>query len=161
MSKPQSYDELFPGRFLKAGLFKGKDVTLTIKAVDTESFEQGKDDDGNEKPDKIQGILSFEETPKQLALNSTNGQCIRAMFGTEVQTDWLGKKVTLSPEKTKMYDQGSGKMETVDCIRIKGSPDIKEAFTVTIKLPRKKDTSRRMALTGKKERERQPGEDPE
>ncbi len=29
-SKPDSYDELFPGRFLKAGLFKGKEVTLRI-----------------------------------------------------------------------------------------------------------------------------------
>jgi hypothetical protein len=121
MAKPVDWDELYPGRFIKAGEFKGKRPTLTIRDVDTELLAG---DDGKEK---TKGILSFVETPKQIPLNKTNGICLRAMFGRKVQ-EWVGKRVTL------FADKWNGE----DATRIWGSPDIKEEMVVEVKLPRKK-----------------------
>ena len=149
MSKPQSYDELFPGRFLKAGLLRGKPFTLTIKAVDTEVFgDQGNDDKGNPKPDKTQGIFTFKETDKQLACNVTNGQCMLAMFGDQVQADWVGKKITIFPTTVKMYNRETRRMEDTACIRLKGSPDIDKDFSVTVRLHKKKPFQMKMEKTG-------------
>ena len=53
MAKPTNYDELYPGRFLKAGLLKNQKVTLTIKDVDLEQLE-----DNTGKP-KGKAISSF------------------------------------------------------------------------------------------------------
>lgn len=126
--KPVDYDELFPGRFLKAGLLHGRQITLTIADVDTDSLPQ---DDGKMK---TKGIVLFEKTDKGLALNSTNGQCLKAMFGRKVQ-QWIGKRVTLKPDKDRDPKNGRG---LVDCIRIAGSPDIPETMTIQIELPRRK-----------------------
>ncbi len=121
MGKPVDWDELYPGRFIKAGEFKGKKPTLTIKDVDMASLVS---DDGTEK---LKGVLSFVETPKQLPLNKTNGICLKAMFGRKVQ-EWIGKRVTL------FADKWNGEEAT----RVWGSPDIKEEMAVEVKLPRKK-----------------------
>jgi hypothetical protein len=121
LTKPVDWDELYPGRFIKAGEFKGKKPTLTIKDVDVESLAG---DDGKEK---VKGIISFVETPKQLPLNKTNGICLRAMFGRKLP-DWVGKRVIL------YADKWNGEEAT----RIWGSPDITEEMAVEVKLPRKK-----------------------
>lgn len=114
------FDALFPGRFLKAGEFQGKAVTLTIAAVKVEDLEG---DNGS----KTKGIVSFAESKRQLVLNRTNGECIKAMFGRNTD-DWIGKRVTLYPAP----------YEGDIAIRVKGSPDIEKSFTVEIKLPRKR-----------------------
>ena len=134
--KPVDYDQLFPGRFLKAGLLLGKQVTLTIAAIDTVSLPQ------NNGQLRIRGIITFERTDKQLVLNSTNGQCLKAMFGKEVQK-WVGHAVTFAPEQDRF---GS---EMVDAIRIAGSPELKSAITVTINMPCHKPKQRTLAHTGK------------
>jgi hypothetical protein len=131
---PVNYDELFPGRFLKAGLFVTP-KTLAIKRIDTESLPQ---DDGH---DKVRGIISFERTDKQLVLNSTNGQCLRAMFGSTL-ADWIGKRVTFQSERDRF-----GK-EMVDAVRVVGSPDLAHDMTIEIKLPRKKPKQRLLKRTG-------------
>lgn len=133
--KPVDYDELFPGRFLKAGLLNGRDVTLTIAQVDIEPLPQ---DDGKTR---VRGVITFQKTDKQLVLNSTNGQCLRAMFGRKVQ-DWIGKRVTLRAE---LDNFGSKK---VDAIRIAGSPDLAEPMTIEISMPRRKPRQRRLEVTG-------------
>lgn len=121
MPKPTNYDELYPGRFLKAGLFKGKKVTLTIKDVDLEELE-----DNNGKP-KAKAILSFVERPMELVMCKTNGLCIRAMFGKEL-ANWKGKRITFFP----------GQWNGEECVRVWGSPDLKQEQTVQIELPRRK-----------------------
>lgn len=126
LAKPVDFDQLYPARFLKAGELLGKKVTLTINSVDLEELEG---DTGK----KIKGIISFKETSKQLALNKTNGICLRAMFGRKVP-DWEGHRVTLYP----------GQWNGEDCIRIFGSPDIAKDEEVTITLPRKKPTKMTM-----------------
>jgi hypothetical protein len=154
-TKPVDYDELFPGRFLKAGLFKGKPATLTIVGVELEELPQ---DNGGTR---TRGILSFKQTPKQLVLNRTNGECIKAMFGKRIQ-DWIGKHVTFAPEQAKFG------RETVDAVRVVGSPDLERDIEAEIRLPRRKPQSRRLVVTSgsrghdpvsEPARTREPGED--
>jgi hypothetical protein len=114
----------------------GKARTLTISAVDTEELPQDKGGD------KVRGIISFQRTKKQWVLNSTNGQCLRAMFGKKVQ-EWVGHRVTLVSEEVYLG------RELVDAVRVKGSPELEAPLDVTIKLPRRKDKVRRLMPTGR------------
>jgi hypothetical protein len=122
LKKPVDFDELYPGKFLKAGELLGKKVTLTVSGVTLEELEG---DDGK----KIKGVISFKETAKMLCLNKTNGLCLRAMFGRKL-ADWEGKRVTIF----------SSTWNGEDCIRIWGSPDIQRDEEIVIQLPRKKPT---------------------
>jgi hypothetical protein len=119
-NKPVDWDELYPGRFIKASDLKGKNVTLTIASVDLEELE-------GDKGKQIKGVVGFEKTEKQLALNKTNGICLKEMFGKKVQ-GWVGKRVTLMPS-TWNGD---------DCIRVYGSPDMGEDKEIVVALPRKR-----------------------
>jgi hypothetical protein len=125
------YDQLFPGRFIKAGDLGGVDRTLTIANVELEDLPQ---DQGS----KVKGIVQFKEAKKALVLNRTNGECIKAMFGRKVD-DWYGKRITLFPT------EWNGE----PCVRIKGSPDIKAAVTFELKLPKRKPKATTMLVTGK------------
>lgn len=117
------FDELYPGRFLKAGEFGGRDVNLTITRVQLDELE------GN-KGKQVKGVLTFRETPKELVLNRTNGECIKAMFGRRL-ADWVGKRVTLYPQKIES--------DLADiAIRVRGSPDLERDVAFTLSLPRKK-----------------------
>lgn len=122
---PDTYSELYPGRFLKSDLLKGKKATLTIKNVDIEELigETGKP--------AAKVIVSFSERPLELVLPKTNGECLRRMFGNNPH-QWIGKRVTLFPSTTKFG------RETVDCIRVWGSPDIDADMPITIPQGRKK-----------------------
>jgi hypothetical protein len=112
---------LYPGRFIKAALFKGTKPTLTIKDVDVEELIG---DDG--KP-KQKAILSFVERPMQHVMCKTNGMCLKAMFGATLK-DWIGKRVILF----------AGQWNGDEAIRVWGSPDIPKQITVEIALPRRK-----------------------
>lgn len=117
---PVDWDELYPGRFLKAGEFKGKKPTLTISQVKIEELV-------GDKGPQIKGVIRFERTDKEWALNKTNGICLKDMFGRKVQ-EWVGKRVTLF----------AGTWDGEECIRVWGSPDLPEDREVTIQLPRKR-----------------------
>ena len=117
---PVDWDQMYPGRFLKAGDFNGKNVTLTIARVTLDELE-------GDKGKQIKGCLWFKETDKQIALNKTNGICIKAMFGRAL-ADWVGKRVTFFPAP----------YEGDLAIRVAGSPDIQADMEVTIQLPRKR-----------------------
>lgn len=134
---PVDFDELYPGRFLKAGTLRGKKVTLEIASVETEPLP---DDRGK---DRVRGVVSFRGKQMQLVLNKTNGLCLKAMFGRKVQ-DWVGKRITLFPT-TYGADE---------CIRIWGSPELSENMTVEIALPRKKPFQMTMHAAG-----REPGQE--
>lgn len=121
MGKPTVYDELYPGRFLKAGLLKGQKVTLTISDVDLEGLE------GEDGKKQQKAILSFKERPMQLVMCKTNGICIKNMFGPTL-ANWLGKRVTL------FESQWNGE----PCIRIWGSPDIHQDLKIQVQLPRRR-----------------------
>jgi len=120
LEKPVDWEQMYPGRFIKAADFKGEKVTLQIAAVDLEELE-------GDKGKQIKGVIRFERTEKAFALNKTNGICLKAMFGKKVQ-EWVGKRITLFPT-TYGGD---------DCIRVYGSPDIEKELEVVIALPRKR-----------------------
>jgi len=132
-----TYDALFPGRFIKAGEMDGKPVTLTIKDVYVDKIEG---EDGREKP---QAVVSLRETGREWALNRTNGICLRALFGDRVD-DWIGKKVTVYPERDT-----SGLSDSGVCIRVLGSPHLDKPLTIEVKLPRRKPLKRTLKPTGK------------
>lgn len=135
LPKPVDFDQLYPGRFLKSGELLGKKVTVEIADVTIDELE-------NEKGKKIQGIIYLKGTDKQIVLNKTNGLCLRAMFGRKLP-EWVGKRIVIFQDQTRF---GS---DTVDCIRIWGSPDIAHDINVPIKLARKKPTTMTMHKTDK------------
>ena len=120
MKKPVDVDDLFPGRFLKAGQLRDAKPVVTISAVDLA-----------ELPDEktggtiIRGALSFQEMKYQMVINKTNMLCLRAMFGRDL-TKWVGRKVALF----------AGKHRGEPAIRIWGSPELREPIEVAIKLPK-------------------------
>lgn len=120
-AKPSNFDQLYAGRFLKAGELMGKKVTLTISDVDLEDLMM----DDNTK--RAKAIISFSETEKKHIACKTNGLSLRAMFGKQL-SDWVGKRVTL------FEDTWNGE----PCVRVWGSPDIAEEITVEIALPRRR-----------------------
>lgn len=134
LRKPTSYDELYPGRFIKAGELLGKKVTLTISDVDLEEL-QGEDG----KP-KVKAILAFAETDKKHVMCKTNGVCLKDMFGHSID-QWIGKQVTIFP------DTWNGE----PCIRIWGSPDIAEEIEVTVSLPRRRPFKKTMHKTERRQ----------
>lgn len=125
--KPVDFDQLYAGRFLKAGELLGKKVTLTISDVDLETLQ------GEDGSKKAKAILSFEKTEKKLVTCKTNGICIKAMFGPKL-ADWIGKKITIFP------DSWNGE----PCIRVWGSPDIEKDIDVVIALPRRRPFTKTM-----------------
>jgi hypothetical protein len=120
IDRPVDWDELYPGRFIKAADLKGGKVTLRIAKVHVEELV-------GDKGPQMKGIIAFEKTEKALALNKTNGICLKEMFGKKVQ-EWVGRRVTLFPS------QWDGE----DCIRVWGSPEIDADRAITISLPRKR-----------------------
>ena len=130
--KPVEYDQLYPGRFIKAGELLGRKVTLTIADVDLEELM------GEDNKPKQKATLTFKETPKQLVMCKTNGISIKAMFGTKL-AEWIGKRVTLFP------DTWNGE----PCIRIWGSPDIERDIEVEVSLPRRRPFKKTMHAMAK------------
>lgn len=135
--KPLDFSELFPGRFIKAGLFTEPRPTYTIADVDLEDLPQ---DDGT---NKARGIVSLAESKMQLCLNRTNAECLKSMFGNKVK-DWIGKRVTFCVEKDRNPADPKTK---VDAIRVFGSPDIETDMSATIKLPKRKPYERPLKKT--------------
>jgi len=74
-AKPVDFDQLYPGRFIKAGELLGKKITLTIADVDLEDLM------GEDNKPKAKATLTFKETEKQMVMCKTNGICLKAMFG--------------------------------------------------------------------------------
>jgi hypothetical protein len=137
MTKGMSFDELFPGKYIKAGEFKGKDVTLTVTAVEREMLSNGA---GGEEG---AAIVSFKETEKQFVMNKTNGVCFRAMFGDDTGA-WLDHRITLHAVKDE-----SGLSESGLCIRVAGSPEIDKPLKFRAHLGRKLVTQTLVPTKGK------------
>lgn len=122
---PGSYSEMYPGRFLKADMLKGKKVTVTLTEIVGESLV------GENNKAKDEWVVKIKERPLELVLNKTNATCLYRMFGSDPH-GWLGKRITIYPTTTKFG------RETLDCIRIWGSPDIGEDMEITVPQGRKK-----------------------
>jgi hypothetical protein len=122
---PGSYSEMYPGRFLKADMLKGQKVTVTIVKI------MGEDLVGENNKSKSEWVVKIKERPLELVLNKTNGFCLYRMFGSDPHS-WIDKRITIYATTTKFG------RETLDCIRIWGSPDISEDMPITVPQGRKK-----------------------
>ena len=142
-----TYESAFPGRFLKAALFNGRNVTVTIESAFIEVLEGDKG-----KESKL--ILAFVGKTMQLVCNKTNALCLKEMFSNKISA-WVGKRVTFYPTKVNFGPK------KVDAIRVFGSPDIEADVEVSARIGRKnfKETMRRTATTAPKPDVLQP--DPE
>lgn len=122
--------------FIAAVEFDGKEPTMTVTRIDEEEVFDEKT--GREK---IKLTAHFKETKRGWVLNTTNCLLMEEMFGRDT-SGWVGKRVTLVAADVQL-----GK-ETVKGIRVKGSPELKEPVTVTMKVGRKK-LRVRLVPTGK------------
>lgn len=73
------------------------DVLVTIK-----SYKEMNVSLESQAPE-MKWVLYFHELPKPLVLNSTNGQLIQMITGSEDFDDWIGKKVILYNDKTVSF----------------------------------------------------------
>jgi hypothetical protein len=119
LKEPVDFDDLYPGRFLKAGQLGERKPTVTIARVDVDRLE-------TEKGEEIKGVITFADMPYQVVLNKTNGLCLKAMFGRKIK-DWVGKRITLY----------AGTWNKEPAVRIWGSPEISQEIAVPIKLPKR------------------------
>jgi len=122
---PGSYSEMYPSRFLKADMFKGKRVTLTIKAIFGEDLNDAEDQT------KAEWIVQFEEKPFEWVMNKTGAFCLFRMWGGDPHS-WVGHKVTLFPKAGTWFG------EKGEAIRVWGSPELTEDMPITLKFMRKK-----------------------
>lgn len=143
----------FLSDYISASELIGKDdVTLTIGSVTlekVESLKQGDDEGQGKMKDRI--VIRFKGTKSDRGwlLNKTNALCIVQMWGRET-TAWIGKRITIY---STMVRVGS-KME--NGIRVKGSPDLAEPLTFSLKLPRKKPIPTTLVPTGKPQKDAPP-----
>jgi hypothetical protein len=149
MGKGYDYDDLFPGRFLKAADFKGAEVTMTIASVVIEDLPDKKGTKVNADGERVRtrGIIGFTKsdgTPIQraLVLNRTNGECLKKLFGRNT-ADWIGKRVTFFPRMVDAFG------EQTNAIRIKGAPHLDAPLQFTARIGRQ-DRTFTLVPTGKR-----------
>lgn len=106
-----SFDQLYPGRFVKAGDLGNARPTVEIESVKHEDLE-------GERGIERKVVVSFVGRQKKLVLAKINGLSLKHMFGPDV-TQWIGKRVVLHATADLMpIRRGEA------CIRVYGSPDI-------------------------------------
>lgn len=88
--------------FLKAADLQGKRCTVVIEAWDVqESFGSR------------QIVLNFVGKEKRFSLNKTNARMIAQLLDTDDTDQWIGKAISIRPDKTQ-NPEGA----LVDCIRV-------------------------------------------
>lgn len=112
MNKNKEHWRSLAGKeFLIGEELAGKEVTLTIKSVATETLQNAS---GTEK----KPVMAFEKTDRKLVLNVTNMDAIAQELGTPYPADWAGREITLYPIRGTFF----GKEQ--DAIRIKRTYDL-------------------------------------
>ena len=141
------YTAMLVGQFIKAGEFGTGEIPLqptwTISRVALEKLESisMNDTDGAAGKLKTKGIVYFKEHGIGWVLNRTNIMCLVEMWGTDTDA-WIGKRVTLYRADVRV----GAKMDVG--VRIKGSPDLQQEITVSVKLPRRKPIPMKLVPTG-------------
>lgn len=136
----------FLGQYITAAELVGKEATVTIGRVVLEKVESMKvSDDAGAGKLKDRWIVYFDgsKSDRGWLLNRTNAECIKALWGREVD-DWVGHKITLHTQQVRV----GPKMEPG--IRVKGTPEIDKPLTFDLKLPRKKAVPYTLVPTGKR-----------
>lgn len=116
---PRTWDELFPGKYLKHSHLNPQGTALTFERVVNRIV------DG-----ELAQVVKFSPVPGiaqvDWGLNKTNGLCLRAMFGDDIPA-WAGKSVVVKPAVVE-----HGREKGKPCIRICASSDIEADIPVVI-----------------------------
>lgn len=137
-----NFDELYPGRWLRAGLLGDRKATVQIDDVWLEDLPC---EDGTEQ----KAVCSFTGKSAQLVLCKLNATCFVGMFGTAID-DWRGKRVVLyaTAEIMPMPRKRGDQRPPAPCIRVWGSPDIEADIAVIFEPPRRRPIHMTMRATG-------------
>jgi hypothetical protein len=122
---PEDFELLYPSKYVKAVDLKGHAVTKTISSVNLEEME------GVDGQKKVKVIVHFSDSQKMWVVPRTCGEALRVMFGNK-PPKWIGKRVTLFATDVDSFG------ETVQAIRVKGSPDIDKPMKEVVQRGRKK-----------------------
>lgn len=87
---------------LKTSKFLTKADVMTPTLVTIRGYDRVNVALAGAEPDE-KYVLHFNETEKPLVLNSTNGQIIAAMTGSEDFDGWIGRKVVLYNDASISY----------------------------------------------------------
>ena len=111
------FNDLFPSKYLKAD-----DVLTPRVFAIADIFKEEIGEDRKEKP-----ILSFQNEPRVLVLNKTNGNMIKNSYGEDVNS-WIGKRVELHSEPVSFQ----GRVVNAIRIRIPAPPQGPPASAETV-----------------------------
>ena len=149
LGEPKHAVECFKGSYLSAENLRDEKWTLKIHAVENVMLPPL-----SGGPDVKQTVITFQMADgklldKKMICNTTNLKYLVEMFGQLIK-NWKGKSITIYSEPGCFQGKDPG-------IRIYGSPDIPADMTVTIRLPRKKPTTKTLYKTGRKAEETNDG----
>lgn len=126
---------------LSAPDLEGKAVTAKIESVTGVKFEEDGETGAPKKADK-KALIAFAGHSKKFAANFINCLLIENMWGKDIEA-WTGHWLTIMPDTVEVKGRFFGDA----CIRVKGSPELKEAVTVTVTLPRRRPFTRKLVPT--------------
>lgn len=88
------YSDVFPSKYLTAEEISGREIKVTILAVEVEAVGQDKEN----RP-----VAYFVKAKKGLVLNKTNFKYLASQFGAD-SDDWGGKEIVLFTVMTQGRD---------------------------------------------------------
>lgn len=100
--------EAFPSKYIKTDDLEGRNVTVTIERVISETIKK---DDGTTEEKRV---VYFRNSSRGMVLNQTNWNAIADICGKDDDDEWSGVKIVLYPSKTQFG------AKVVPCIRIIG-----------------------------------------
>ncbi len=121
MSEEMSFDDLYPGRFYKAGNLHAP-LTAKIERV-YHDFELQKQNKKKSPP----VVLTLAGHTREVVACKTVGVCLRELFGNDVN-GWVGRTVSLYAGKVEI----PGKYHGQPAIRVYGSPELTEERTIVV-----------------------------
>jgi hypothetical protein len=117
---PLSADDLhwrngFDSRFLRHTALNGRPMVVTIVAIGNLKSTRVIKKQGAEPETqtKAQRLITLAEFEKKWATNITNCEIIETLYGADMH-NWIGKRITLYPTKTRGPTGGM-----VDCMRVR------------------------------------------
>ena len=105
-------EEVFKGKFMKAGNLNGAEREVIIENVEMLEFEEN-----GESKKKLGIVLIGEE--QTFVCNNTNRKILQRQFGAETD-DWLGAKLVLYPDVVNVRG------EIVDTIKVRIPANVAE-----------------------------------
>lgn len=88
-------------------------VVKIVRVTQGEYKARSKKDKDKRMPD-----VWFEGWNVPLGANATNCKMIFQLLGTRITEQWIGRCIEIYPTTTEAYSHDTGRVETMDCIRV-------------------------------------------